>query len=185
MPNAVRILLSSQSAPQFAAAMGRELIDALDLQIRKTSGGACVGTKTSLGFVGEISGVPWSAAAPLVEAFESAIRKRIKDAQIVVSTDALPLSREERDAGHALSTAPRTLTKSLFLSLPEGAFLVSNVIGRDYRPAFAAEVANASERVQQWLEITASKAAQRQCRVFGCREKYLEWEDDMRRLAGR
>ena len=184
MTNATRILLSSQSNPELAAALGRELIDTLDLQIRKSCGGACVGMKMSHGIVAEISGVHWSVAAPLVEAFENAIKERLKDAQVVVSTNSLPLSREERDAGHALSAAPKKLTKSLFFSLPTGVFLVSNIMGRDYRAAFAAEVADASERAQQWLQIAAAKATQRQCRVFQSREKYLEWEADMRRLGG-
>lgn len=184
MPNAIRILLSSQSDPELAAALGRELIDSLDRQLRKTCGGAGVGTKTALGFVGEISGVHWSIVAPLVEAFENANKERLKNAQIVISPNSLPLRREERDAGHMLSTAPKKLTKSLFLSLPTGSFLVSNIMGRDYRSVFAAEVANASERAQQWTQIAVANADQRQCRVFQSRGKYLEWQADMRRLTG-
>lgn len=185
MSGAIRILLTSQSDPKLAEALGRELIDTLDPKLRETFGGTCVGTKLPGGVIGEISGVEWSWVAPFIEAFEASITRKLLDVRLVISKDTPPLNENEREAGHALSTEPKKLTKALFLSLPTGVFLASNVCGRDLRSAFAEYVADGAVRATQWGKITELAVAQRLCRVFPSREKYLEWEADMWRLAGR
>lgn len=185
MPDALRILLTSQSEPKIAEAFGREMIDALDSKLREAFGGACVGTRIPGGVIGEISGVEWVSVGPLLAVYASFFEQRIPDARLVISKAKSSLLESGRALGHALSTEPKKLTKTFFLALPSGAFLVSNVLGCDHRPVFAESVADGARRVIQWERITELRVGQRQCRVFGSQEKFLEWEADMRMLSRR
>jgi hypothetical protein len=69
------------------------------------------------------------------------------------------------------------LTKSFYLSLPTGVYLVSNLGWAPDKPLFADRVVQDSERINQWRRIVGSGAAQRLCNVFSDEGQYAKWRD--------
>jgi hypothetical protein len=61
------------------------------------------------------------------------------------------------------------LTKSLFMSLPSGAYVVSNLYPNARESAFAEKVGSDLERVFAWKRVKIAKANGKLCRIT-CRE---------------
>jgi hypothetical protein len=58
------------------------------------------------------------------------------------------------------------LTKQFIFSLPEGLYLVSNVMEAPSQPLFAETVRPTKDRAAQWQAIVAARANHRHCHVF-------------------
>ena len=65
-----------------------------------------------------------------------------------------------------------SLSRSFLMSLPEGAFLVSNVYWCLGMPMFAESVAAPVERHQQWIRIRDAGVARCQCFVYQSQQEY-------------
>ena len=66
-----------------------------------------------------------------------------------------------------------TLTKRFLFALPEGAYLVSNVMEAPGQPMFAETVRPHAARQAQWKAIVAAKVNNRLCHVFKHPADYL------------
>ena len=67
------------------------------------------------------------------------------------------------------------LSKSFFMSIPEGLFLVSNVFYDRHTPLFTGYVVAPDKREAQWQRIKEAKADQRKCHVFPSKKDFKEW----------
>ena len=64
------------------------------------------------------------------------------------------------------------LTKRFYMSLPEGAYVVSCVGESPGKPCFAGYVVAPAERAQQWGRIRNALADQRNCYVFRSKREH-------------
>ena len=67
------------------------------------------------------------------------------------------------------------LSKSFFMDLDEGVFLISNVANDKYTPYFAEYVMATDKREAQWQRIKAVNADQRACHVFNSKKDFKKW----------
>lgn len=67
------------------------------------------------------------------------------------------------------------LTKKIFMKLPKGTYIVSNVFFYDGIPIYAGWVSAFEKREKQWRCIAKSSAAQRLCNVFRSKEDAGRW----------
>jgi hypothetical protein len=65
------------------------------------------------------------------------------------------------------------LTKRFLLTLPEGVFLVSNIMDAPGQPVFAETVRPFSHRQAQWRAILKAGADHRLCHIFEHPAEYL------------
>ena len=70
--------------------------------------------------------------------------------------------------------AREKLTKKIFMALPEGAYLVSNVLEYGHTPSFKEKVCAKDERLKQWQRIVKSRVDQRLCLIFETKDDYKE-----------
>jgi hypothetical protein len=72
------------------------------------------------------------------------------------------------------------LTKNVFLVMPAGAYLVSNLMVNRYQSVFGEVVAGSPpDRSEQWKRILEVGADQRLCRVFGTEDEFTAWLADI------
>jgi hypothetical protein len=67
------------------------------------------------------------------------------------------------------------LTKRFFMELPEGVFLVSNLVKNRMESLFEEKVSALYDREKQWKKITEVGVAQRLCHLFKDRPHYEKW----------
>lgn len=67
------------------------------------------------------------------------------------------------------------LTRWLFMQLPTGSYLVSNVGYAPYQPIFAETVERMEARPSQWARIRSSYVDQRTCDVYVDEAAYHAW----------
>ena len=67
------------------------------------------------------------------------------------------------------------LSKSFFMSLEEGVFLISNTGKDKYTPYFAEYVVAIDKREAQWQRIKDAKADQRKCHIFSNKKDFKKW----------
>jgi hypothetical protein len=71
------------------------------------------------------------------------------------------------------------LSKRFLLSLPEGVYLVSNVMDAPGQPIFAQTVAPVAQCLTQWQAIVAARVNHRLCHVFRNPADYLTMSLDV------
>ena len=64
------------------------------------------------------------------------------------------------------------LTKTFFLSLPSGGYLVSNTGDSPTKPCFAEPVSSKKLREEQWLRIKMAQVDQVNCTVYISKKDY-------------
>src|SRR5262249_37373862 len=69
----------------------------------------------------------------------------------------------------------RKLTKKVFMSIPTGAFLVSNIRNGAREPVFAEAVSQNAAGVEQWQKIKAINIQDRLCYIFDSQNHYDEF----------
>lgn len=133
-------------------------------QVRK-SGGRARCLRQSSAVTVELSGMRREDLQTLIDAFTDSMSQR---------KETLRLSFEQRDGLPEThgddSVLPGEyfrgkLTKRLLMSLPVGAFVVSNFM-HSGQPVFAAKLGDQEEREQQWVLAVKADAAQRTCDVL-------------------
>jgi hypothetical protein len=68
------------------------------------------------------------------------------------------------------------LTKKFFMGLPNGIYLMSNLVGQDRDSVFREYVLSPlSEREKQWQKIKLVEADSRLCRLFKTEKQALDW----------
>ena len=67
------------------------------------------------------------------------------------------------------------LTKRFLFSLPDGLYLVSNVMEAPGQPMFAETVAPISGRTAQWQRILKAAANSRTCHVFADPAEFIKF----------
>ena len=65
------------------------------------------------------------------------------------------------------------------MSLPEGVYLVSNILKNPMQSSFAEKVAPLKLRKSQWNRIIESNVQQRLCHVFDTEDEYKKWLTDL------
>jgi len=71
------------------------------------------------------------------------------------------------------------LTKKYFMSLPEGSFLVSNIVKNSMQPVFAEKVIPLNLRKNQWDRIVEVGAQQRECHIFETEMEFKNWLSEL------
>ena len=69
------------------------------------------------------------------------------------------------------------LSKKFFINLPTGVFLVSNCFSSPQKSIFAQYVLPLPERENQWQQICAAGASQRNCHIFKDETAFQHWLD--------
>ena len=67
------------------------------------------------------------------------------------------------------------LTKTFFMSLPDGTFLVSRARDGANEPMFAEAAVHRAERDEQWRRVRSANACGRLCYVFDSRQHFEEF----------
>jgi len=70
------------------------------------------------------------------------------------------------------------LTKKYLMSLPEGVYLVSNILKNPMQSCFAEKVAPLNLRKDQWNRIIKADVQQNLCHVFKTEDEYKKWLAD-------
>jgi hypothetical protein len=72
------------------------------------------------------------------------------------------------------------LTKKFLMSLPNGIYLMSNMVGTDRDSVFREYVLSPlSEREKQWQRIKLAGADSRLCRLFKTEKQAITWTEEI------
>ena len=154
---------------------GRSFIISAQSWLKKTGGG-CHGVATESSITAEITCLDRDETMELIDAFVVALAKSDPGVRVIVKDGvADPLGDEQKKLAASLNMAPARLTLKFLQSLTAGSFIASNILSRSGAPAFAEFVGPIEQRKDQWQQIVAAGAAQRNCHVFRSKVAYDDW----------
>lgn len=175
MPNLSLKIISTTPSARFHAS-GRSFIIATDSLLRKSGSGSVHGLATESTIAAEIQAVDRDQVTALVDAFVQSITRDGSNVSVVINDHVeRPLTTEEKALAASFNSAPRKLTQKYLLSLPEGLWVVSNLMSRDGGSIFAEPTAPDDMRRAQWERARAAGAAQRACYTFPNESEYRRW----------
>lgn len=155
----------------------RGFIDALHGLLAKTCGGSCVGAVDGNAITLEARSAAKDELTSLIESYCGSLKKEGRTVEVVVvENPAAPLSDSAVANAAMLSAAPSKLTKSFFMKLSTGTFLVSNLLKGRFESVFTEPVDSTDTRSLQWERIRAAGADQRACHTFPTEGHYRQWQ---------
>ncbi len=132
---------------------------------------------------------PEQVLAYLTERGEKEIVIHPKNILRILQEEPVPefvpaLERHQLQFSHGLCThPPKTLTKKLLFSLPEGGFIVSEWFS-SRRSAFAEKLGPSETRGRAWRRAVQAKAAGRQCQIVSTESEFSRAKHHAPTLAG-
>lgn len=154
---------------------------ATDSLLKKTGAGRVHGVASESSINAEIQATDRHRLSELIESFAQTLA-RSGTLVTVVLNDRVdrPLTPEQKDLAATFNAPPQKLTLRYLMSLPEGHFIMSNLMAPGGGSIFTEPVAAMESRANQWARIRACGAAQRTCHVFPneseCRRWLKTWE---------
>jgi hypothetical protein len=176
-----QVRLEINPSPPGFSFTGQDLVDSLHQHLKKSCGGRCFGVTRANTIIFEVHVPCRKELEQLIGTFLEIFQRQGRKVNLViVAAPTKPLTEAEQQIGAALLTIPTKLTKSYFMQIAEGTYLVSNVFNRQGHPVFTDFVGAADTRAEQWQLIRSLGAAQRLCRVFPSDAHFQRWFSGMR-----
>jgi hypothetical protein len=148
----------------------RRVEDATNLlaaQLKRECGGTAVGLRDGRAFRIEAHLSDPTVLRTLLDALVDRFNRHGDTATVTVLDHvAVPLSLAAMAMAEDLRVRHEKLTKKLFFSLPEGKFVASNILSKEWVPVFAEHLSPVQEREEQWRRIVKAKADQRLCEIY-------------------
>ena len=157
--------------------VAREFIDATHRDAALRFRGSCRGVCTDDRVVAEMR-APAEIVRVYLDALVKCTQKTLPNGAVTLTIEENPrqtLTPAEEAFASSLDTSPVRLTCGVFMTLPAGVFVASNVLSSGGSPAFAELVADQHERNGQWARVKSAGADQRLCRTFPTETAYREW----------
>lgn len=175
MPYLSLTIISATPSARFEAD-GRSFIVSTNALLQKSGSGTVHGLATESAITAEIQTIDRDQITALVDAFVRSITRDGSNVSVVINDRVdRPLTTELKALAASFNSAPQKLTQKYLLSLPEGHWVVSNLMSRDGASIFAEPVAPADVRHAQWKRARAAGAAQRTCHAFPSESDYRRW----------
>ena len=171
-----QIRITASPIPAGFGFTARGFIDSLHVLLAKTTGGACVGVVDGGVITLEARGAEKEELTSLVDSYCGSLRKEGRAVEVVVIENPHTALSESVVADAArLNAGPSKLTKSFFMKLRPGTFLVSNLLKGRFESVFAELVEDTETKLIQWERIRACGADQRACHTFPTEAHYRHW----------
>lgn len=154
----------------------RGLLSCWDSNLKREGAGYCHGLVTESELAGEIEiGSRAELDEMIIPYAELFLRLAMNVTFVVNETVPKPLTVEQRKEAAIFGTVPARLTLKYFNALPEGTYLMSNLMTRGGNPIFTELVSSSASRSEQWERIRTCGAAQRACHVFRSAAEGQAW----------
>jgi len=143
------------------------------VEVVRQSGGTARCLRRPESVTVELTGMAQSELNALIDAFTDSM---------TLQNESISLCVEQVDDLHSIPGGNSLahgeyfrgkLTKRLLISLPEGAYVASNIVCSG-KPVFAVRLTALNEREAQWIAAVEAGAAQRTCNVLWNAEDVLE-----------